>query len=199
MRLDRKLRLRHACAVMSGGWVFAFISALLPTVGLRQGAAPSSNPIYLTVRNPSSMPAHATADTDVARRMAVLIFTDFLCMAPISFFAISAALKLPLITVFDAKVLLVVFYPINAFANPFLYAFFTHTFRRDFFLLAARFGLFKAQAQIYRTESSSCQQPAWTSPKSSGGHHHHHHHHGTTLHSLANVGQRPTAVVPGPL
>lgn len=121
--------------------------------------------IYLTVRNPLSAPAHA--DTRIAKRMAVLIFTDFVCMAPISFFAISAALKLPLITVSDAKLLLVLFYPINSCSNPFLYAFFTRTFRRDFFLLAARFGLFKTRAQIYRTESSSCQQPAWTSPKSS--------------------------------
>ncbi|XP_034050408.1 follicle-stimulating hormone receptor [Thalassophryne amazonica] len=119
--------------------------------------------IYLTVHNPSSAPAHA--DTRVAKRMAVLIFTDFLCMAPISFFAISAALKLPLITVTEAKILLVFFYPINSCFNPFLYAFFTRTFRQEFFLLTARFGLFKMRAHIYRTESSSCQQPAWTSPK----------------------------------
>ncbi|XP_056285467.1 follicle-stimulating hormone receptor [Pseudoliparis swirei] len=111
--------------------------------------------IYLTVRNPSSAPAHA--DTRVAQRMAILIFTDFVCMAPISFFAISAAIKLPLISVSDSKLLLVLFYPINSCSNPFLYAFFTRTFRRDFFLLAARFGLFKTRAQIYRTESSSCQ------------------------------------------
>lgn len=120
--------------------------------------------IYMSVRNPSAAPANA--DTRVAQRMAVLIFTDFLCMAPISFFAVSAALKLPLITVSQAKLLLVLFYPINSCCNPFLYAFFTRAFRRDFFLLAARFGLFKTRAQIYRTESMS-QQPAWTSPKSS--------------------------------
>lgn len=121
--------------------------------------------IYLSVRKPSSAPAHA--DMRVAQRMAVLIFTDFVCMAPISFFAVSAALKLPLITVSEAKLLLVLFYPINSCSNPFIYAFFTRSFRRDFFLLAARFGLFKTRAQIYRTEMSSCQQPAWTSPKSS--------------------------------
>lgn len=261
LRLDRKLRMRHACIVMSAGWIFSSLAALLPTVGVssygKVGASFSikllsalrfvrvnidatgdikwcmnsteTGPelhrdfwvylylfvlqvsiclpmdveylgsqvyvvslllfnilaffcvcgcylsIYLTVRNPSSAPAHA--DTRVAQRMAVLIFTDFVCMAPISFFAISAALKLPLITVSDAKLLLVLFYPINSCANPFLYAFFTRTFRRDFFLLAARFGMFKTQAQIYRTESSSCQQPAWTSPKSSR----------VMLYSLANT------------
>lgn len=131
--------------------------------------------IYLTVRNPSSAPAHA--DTSVAQRMAVLIFTDFVCMAPISFFAVSAALKLPLITVSEAKILLVFFYPINSCCNPFLYAFSNRTFRRDFFLLSARFGLFKTRAQIYRTESSTCQQPTWISPKSSH----------VMLYSLANA------------
>ena len=115
--------------------------------------------IYLTVHNSSSTPARS--DARVAQRMAVLVFTDFLCMAPISFFAISAALKLPLITVSHSKLLLVLFYPINSCANPFLYAFCTRNFRQDFFLLAARFGLCTTRAQIYRTESSSIQQPAW--------------------------------------
>uniref|UniRef100_A0A673BEV9 Thyrotropin receptor n=1 Tax=Sphaeramia orbicularis TaxID=375764 RepID=A0A673BEV9_9TELE len=208
LRLDRKLRLRHACIVMTVGWIFSSLAALLPTVGVSSyGKVSICLPmdvesvvsqiyvvallllnvlaffcvcgcylsIYLTVRNPSSAPAHT--DTRVAKRMAVLIFTDFLCMAPISFFAISAALKLPLITVSDAKLLLVLFYPINSCSNPFLYAFFTRTFRRDFFLMAARVGLCKTRAQIYRTESSSCQQPAWTSPKSSH----------VILYSLANT------------
>ncbi|XP_051795257.1 follicle-stimulating hormone receptor [Acanthochromis polyacanthus] len=198
LRLDQKLRLRHACIIMAAGWIFSSLAALLPTVGVSSyGKVSICLPmdvetlvsqvyvvsllllnilaffcvcgcylsIYLTFRKPSSAPAHA--DTRVAQRMAVLIFTDFICMAPISFFAVSAALKLPLITVSDSKLLLVLFYPINSCSNPFLYAFFTRTFRQDFFLLAARFGLFKTRAQIYRTESSSCQQPAWTSPKSS--------------------------------
>ncbi|KAM9837910.1 follicle-stimulating hormone receptor [Aulostomus maculatus] len=198
LRLDRKVRLRHACIVMTAGWIFSSLAALLPTVGVSSYSKVSIClpmdveflssqvyvvsllllnilaficvcgcylSIYLTVRNPSSPPARA--DTRVAQRMAVLIFTDFICMAPISFFAISAALKLPLITVSDAKLLLVLFYPINSCSNPFLYAFFTRTFRRDFFLLTARFGFFKTRAQIYRTESSSCQHPAWTFPKSS--------------------------------
>uniref|UniRef100_G3NE24 Follicle stimulating hormone receptor n=1 Tax=Gasterosteus aculeatus aculeatus TaxID=481459 RepID=G3NE24_GASAC len=34
MRLDRKLRLRHACIVMTAGWIFSSIAALLPTVGV---------------------------------------------------------------------------------------------------------------------------------------------------------------------
>uniref|UniRef100_A0A8C7NWJ3 Thyrotropin receptor n=2 Tax=Oncorhynchus mykiss TaxID=8022 RepID=A0A8C7NWJ3_ONCMY len=202
LRLDRKLRLRHACAVMATGWAFSCLAALLPTVGVSSYSKVSiclpmdveSLPsqvfvmfllllnvvaflcvcvcylsIYLSVRNSSSPPA--SAETRMAQRMAILIFTDFLCMAPISFFALSAALKLPLITVSDSKLLLVLFYPINSCANPFLYGLCTRTFRRDFFLLAARYGLFTTKAQVYRTESFSVQQAAWIqmSPKVSHG------------------------------
>nr|XP_055234818.1 follicle-stimulating hormone receptor isoform X6 [Gorilla gorilla gorilla] len=109
--------------------------------------------IYLTVRNPNIV--SSSSDTRIAKRMAMLIFTDFLCMAPISFFAISASLKVPLITVSKAKILLVLFYPINSCANPFLYAIFTKNFRRDFFILLSKCGCYEMQAQIYRTETSS--------------------------------------------
>ncbi|XP_017404001.1 follicle-stimulating hormone receptor [Cebus imitator] len=109
--------------------------------------------IYLTVRNPNIV--SSSSDTRIAKRMAMLIFTDFVCMAPISFFAISASLKVPLITVSKAKILLVLFYPINSCANPFLYAIFTKNFRRDFFILLSKFGCYEMQAQIYKTETSS--------------------------------------------
>ncbi|XP_067845065.1 follicle-stimulating hormone receptor-like isoform X2 [Heptranchias perlo] len=109
--------------------------------------------IYLTVRNPNFISTNS--DTKIAKRMAVLIFTDFICMSPISFFAISAALKVPFITVSSSKILLVLFYPINSCANPFLYAFFTKTFRRDFYILLSRFGYCEMKAQLYRTETTS--------------------------------------------
>ncbi|XP_061665944.1 follicle-stimulating hormone receptor [Syngnathoides biaculeatus] len=195
LRLDRKFRLRHACAVMTAGWIFSCLAAALPALGVSSyGKVSICLPmdvdstwsqayvvsllllnivafacvcacylsIYLAVRHPSGAPARA--DARLAQRMAVLVFTDFLCKAPISFFAVSAALKRPLITVSDAKLLLVLFYPINSCANPFLYAFFTRAFRRDFVLLAARFGLCKTRAHGYRADSSSCQQ--WATPKS---------------------------------
>ncbi|XP_051867207.1 follicle-stimulating hormone receptor-like [Pristis pectinata] len=109
--------------------------------------------IYLTVRNPNFISTNS--DTKIAKRMAVLIFTDFICMSPISFFAISAALKVPFITVSNSKILLVLFYPINSCANPFLYAIFTKTFRRDFYILLSRFGCCEMKAQLYRTETTS--------------------------------------------
>nr|XP_033793643.1 lutropin-choriogonadotropic hormone receptor-like isoform X2 [Geotrypetes seraphini] len=109
--------------------------------------------IYATIKNPEFTPA--SKDTTIAKKMAVLIFTDFTCMAPISFFAISAAFKIPLISVRNCKILLVLFYPVNSCANPFLYAIFTKAFRRDFFLLMSKFGYCKTQAEFYRVNNLS--------------------------------------------
>ncbi|XP_046698809.1 lutropin-choriogonadotropic hormone receptor-like isoform X2 [Silurus meridionalis] len=109
--------------------------------------------IYLSVRNPNVPTRHG--DTRMAKRMAVLIFTDFLCMAPISFFAISAALRMPLITVSQSKILLILFYPINSLCNPFLYTISTRAFRRDTCLLLSRCGCCHTQAEYYRSRGLS--------------------------------------------
>ncbi|XP_062858987.1 follicle-stimulating hormone receptor isoform X1 [Trichomycterus rosablanca] len=209
MRLERQLRLHHACGVMAFGWLFSILSALMPILGVSSYMKTSiclpmdveTVPaqcyvmlllilnaaaflvvcacyvsIYATVRHPAAVPA--SADARVAKRMAVLVFTDLLCMAPISFFAISAAVGQPLITVSHAKVLLVFFYPINSCANPFLYAFFTKSFKQDFFVLASRFGCFEARARVYRTETSSLHNGIrGASPKTSDG----------TLYSLGQI------------
>ena len=107
--------------------------------------------IYLSVRNPEHSTRHG--DTKIAKRMAVLIFTDFVCMAPISFFAISAALRMPLITVSHSKILLILFYPINSLCNPFLYTLFTRAFRKDVCLLLRRCGCCHANADFYRSQT----------------------------------------------
>uniref|UniRef100_A0A3Q3ECF5 G-protein coupled receptors family 1 profile domain-containing protein n=1 Tax=Labrus bergylta TaxID=56723 RepID=A0A3Q3ECF5_9LABR len=101
--------------------------------------------IYLAVKNPE-FPRRRSADTKMAKRMAVLIFTHFLYMAPISFFAISAAFKVPLITVTNSKILLVLFFPINSCTNPFLYAIFTKAFRKDAYRLMGAVGCCKNKA-----------------------------------------------------
>ncbi|XP_063774754.1 follicle-stimulating hormone receptor-like isoform X2 [Pseudophryne corroboree] len=186
MQLQRKVRFRQAIMIMISGWIFAFVVALLPIVGVSSYRKVSIClpmdietllsqayiifilvlnvlafvvicicyvHIYVTVRNPNIVSSHS--DTKTAIRMAVLIFTNFLCTAPISFFAISASLKVPLITVSNSKILLVLFYPINSCANPFLYAFFTKAFRKDFYTLMSKLGCCKSRAQILRTETSS--------------------------------------------
>ncbi|XP_074502374.1 lutropin-choriogonadotropic hormone receptor isoform X2 [Sebastes fasciatus] len=114
--------------------------------------------IYLAVKNPD-IPGRS-ADTKIAKRMAVLIFTDFLCMAPISFFAISAAFKVPLITVTNSKILLVLFFPINSCANPFLYAIFTKAFRKDAYQLMSAMGCCKRKASVYRMKEVYCRENA---------------------------------------
>lgn len=107
--------------------------------------------IYLSVHSTEHSARHG--DTKIAKRMAVLIFTDFICMAPISFFAISAALRMPLITVSHSKILLVLFYPINSLCNPFLYTIFTRAFRKDLCLLLNRCGCCRAKSDFYRSQT----------------------------------------------
>uniref|UniRef100_UPI00358FF5FD thyrotropin receptor-like n=2 Tax=Myxine glutinosa TaxID=7769 RepID=UPI00358FF5FD len=104
--------------------------------------------IYIIVHKPNCVAGNQ--DMKMAKRMAVLIFTDFTCIAPIAFFAISAALECPFITVSDSKIILVIFYPLNSCANPFLYALFTQPFRRDLFVLLGRCGLCRSRVQLCR-------------------------------------------------
>lgn len=193
MRLDRKLRLHHAAIVMSGGWIFCLLLALLPLVGVSsyqkvsiclpmdtQSTAAQVYillvlvlnilaflvicgcyfKIYCTVHNPHYR--SGSKDTNIAKRMAILIFTDFLCMAPISFYAMSAVLDQPLITVSNSKILLVLFYPLNSCANPFLYAIFTKAFRGDIFILLSKIGLCQQQAQLFRGQTVSSKGSSGT-------------------------------------
>ncbi|XP_010876907.2 thyrotropin receptor isoform X2 [Esox lucius] len=104
--------------------------------------------IYCMVHNPQHLSSQG--DASMAKRMAVLIFTNFLCLGPISFFGLSAVLHRPLITVTDSKVLLVLFYPLNSCANPFLYGILTRAFHGDVLMLLSRVGLCQRQAQLYR-------------------------------------------------
>ncbi|KAJ7990989.1 hypothetical protein DPEC_G00292580 [Dallia pectoralis] len=104
--------------------------------------------IYFMVHNPQHLSSQG--DASMAKRMAVLIFTNFLCLGPISFFGLSAVLHRPLITITDSKVLLVLFFPLNSCANPFLYGILTRAFHRDVLMLLSRVGLCQRQAQLYR-------------------------------------------------
>nr|AAF80596.1 thyrotropin receptor [Morone saxatilis] len=117
--------------------------------------------IYCAVHNPHYR--SGSKDTNIAKRMAVLIFTDFLCMAPISFYAMSAVLDRPLITVSNSKILLVLFYPLNSCANPFLYAIFTKAFRGDVFILLSKVGLCQQRAQLFRGQTVSSKGSSGTS------------------------------------
>ncbi|XP_033115864.1 thyrotropin receptor-like [Anneissia japonica] len=108
--------------------------------------------MYMTVHSPNTI-THRK-DMKVAKRMAVLVFTDFACWAPIAFFGMTALFGKPLLTTDESKILIVLFYPINSCANPFLYAIFTKTFRRDCILLLARHGLCERKALKYKATIS---------------------------------------------
>jgi leucine-rich repeat-containing G protein-coupled receptor 6 len=70
-------------------------------------------------------------DSRIAKRMALLVFTDFICWSPIAFFSLTAVFGLHLISLEQAKVLTVFVLPLNSCCNPFLYAIMTKQFKKD--------------------------------------------------------------------
>ncbi|XP_041666275.1 thyrotropin receptor-like [Cheilinus undulatus] len=106
--------------------------------------------IYFMVHNPQHLSSRC--DTSMAKRMAILVFTNFLCLVPICFYGLSAALHQPLMTVTDSKVLLVLFYPLNSCAHPFFYALLTKAFHRDMVVLLSRLGLSQQETLYYRSQ-----------------------------------------------
>lgn len=88
--------------------------------------------------SPGRSGAPTSGEMTVAKKMALLVFTDFACWAPIAFFGLTAVAGYPLIDVTRSKILLVFFYPLNSCANPYLYAILTTQYRKDLFILLAR-------------------------------------------------------------
>uniref|UniRef100_H2MGU7 Thyrotropin receptor n=1 Tax=Oryzias latipes TaxID=8090 RepID=H2MGU7_ORYLA len=110
--------------------------------------------IYCMVHN--SQHASSRSDNSMAKRMAALIFTNFLCLAPVCFYGLSATFNRPLMTFTDSKVLLVLFYPLNSCVHPFFYAILTKAFHRDTLMLLSRMGLCQRQAHLYRSRLFTC-------------------------------------------
>lgn len=81
---------------------------------------------------------HKDGEYVLARKMTILVATNFMCWAPITFFAVTAVFGLPLIDITNSKILLVFFYPLNSCANPFLYAILTTNFKRDLVYLLSK-------------------------------------------------------------
>jgi len=109
-----------------------------------------------------------TIDVQVAKRMAMIIFSNFMCWLPISitgFIALFSDLKL---NVDVAKFLLVFIFPLNACTNPFLYAIFTKVFRGDTLALLSSCGLCKNADKNYRNRAPSNYLKS-TKPKQRSG------------------------------
>ncbi|CAH2095884.1 unnamed protein product [Euphydryas editha] len=113
--------------------------------------------------------AAAAAERRIANKMALLIGTDLLCWAPVAFFGITALAGVPLVDVSHGKVLLVFFYPLNACANPFLYAILTKQYRRDFITLISRTGMCTWLVEKYKLNTSP-PLTAHTNPSAPAAH-----------------------------
>ncbi|XP_074547008.1 thyrotropin receptor-like isoform X2 [Halichoeres trimaculatus] len=127
-------------ASTTAAWAYV-VSVLLANVGAFLVMFLCYLHIYCMVHNPQHLSSRS--DTSLAKRMAVLVFTNFLCLVPICFYGLSAALHQPLITVTESKVLLVLCYPLNSCAHPFYYAILTKAFHRDVLMLLNRMGFYK--------------------------------------------------------
>ena len=109
--------------------------------------------MYLNVKG--SQTTARSNDATIAKRMSLLVFTNFACWAPIAFFGLTAAGGVALIDITNSKILLVFFYPLNSCANPFLYAILTKQFRKDVFILLGKCGICVEKANMYRGTMTS--------------------------------------------
>lgn len=125
--------------------------------------------IYCTISGHNSTASRT--DFTVAKRMALLVFTDFACWAPIAFFGLTAVAGYPLIDVTGSKILLVFFYPLNSCANPYLYAILTKQYRRDLFTLLSKRGYCSRKAARYKgttNNSAPCRNNTYSTGQGGG-------------------------------
>ncbi|XP_076618443.1 G-protein coupled receptor rickets isoform X2 [Colletes latitarsis] len=165
MHLNKRLSLKHAGYIMTVGWCFALSMATLPLFGISDyrkfaiclpfetnGNAALTYVIFLMLINGVAFlilmgcylkmycairgsQAWNSNDSRIAKRMALLVFTDFLCWSPIAFFSLTATFGLQLVSLEQAKVFAVFVLPLNSCCNPFLYAILTKQFKKDCVLI----------------------------------------------------------------
>ena len=186
MHLNKRLSLKHASYIMSVGWLFAAVMALLPLLGIsdyRKFAVclpfeiENSNwsllyvvllivingiaflilmacylRMYCAIRGSQAWNSN---DSRIAKRMALLVFTDFLCWAPIAFFTLTAVSGFDLVSLEEAKIFTIFVLPLNSCCNPFLYAIFTKQFKKDCAMLCKRIEESRVTRGIGRGRNSS--------------------------------------------
>ena len=103
---------------------------------------------------------HQTIDIQVAKRMSMIIFSNFLCWLPISLAGIMAMYSSVQFNVGVAKFLLVFIFPLNACTNPFLYAIFTKVFRGDTLALLSSCGFLKLSKHRHHYDRRRVPQTA---------------------------------------
>lgn len=217
MHLNKRLSLKHASYIMVCGWSFALAMALLPLFGISDyrkfatclpfettGPASLMYVVFLMFINGVAFlilmgcylkmycairgsQAWNSNDSRIAKRMALLVFTDFICWSPIAFFSLTAAFGLQLISLEQAKVFTVFILPLNSCCNPFLYAILTKQFKKDCVLICKAIEESRVTRGIGRCRHSSNfsnrQTPANTNSlvdRSSREQQHAHPHHAQT-------------------
>ncbi|XP_050438466.1 lutropin-choriogonadotropic hormone receptor-like [Adelges cooleyi] len=165
-----KLTFSSAAKLMAIGWTYSLFMAALPLMGVSSYSTTSiclpidvsrvSSVCYILTlvlfaggafvlmafcyaqiySSLSYETRHAKGEACIARKILILVGTNFVCTAPVIFFAVTALLGLPLVDVTQSKILLVFFYPINSCANPFLYTILTASFRHDIVSTFTKFG-----------------------------------------------------------
>ncbi|KAJ8967770.1 hypothetical protein NQ317_018896 [Molorchus minor] len=161
MHLNKRLSLKHAGYIMICGWSFATVMGIMPIFNISDyrkfavclpfetnDAGSLTYVVFLMFINGIAFlilmgcylkmycairgsQAWNSNDSRIAKRMALLVFTDFLCWSPIAFFSLTAAFGLQLISLEQAKVFTVFVLPLNSCCNPFLYAILTKQFKKD--------------------------------------------------------------------
>lgn len=225
MHLNKRLSLKHAAYIMCCGWTFALIMATMPLIGIsdyRKFAVclpfETGDPLslgfviflmlingvafsilmgcylkmYCAIRGSQAWNSN---DSRIAKRMALLVFTDFICWAPIAFFALTAAGGLHLINLEQAKVFTIFILPLNSCCNPFLYAILTKQFKKDCVMICKAIEESRVTRGIGRCRHSSNfsnrQTPANTNSLNSGSGSHGSHSKGTVC-SCNAAGKKPS-------
>lgn len=185
MHLNKRLSIRHASYIMATGWVFSLTLATLPLLGISdyrkfavclpfeiESSMSLGYVIFLMLINGAAFTilmgcylkmycsirgsqAWNSNDCRIAKRMALLVFTDFFCWAPVAFFAFFAVGGINIISVEGAKVLTIFVLPFNSCANPFLYAITTKQFKKDCVVICKRIEESRVTRGIGRRRNSS--------------------------------------------
>lgn len=169
MHLNKRLSLRKASLIMVFGYIFVLTLAILPLLGVSSyqkfavclpfeiedsyGRAYVISLVtvngfaflilifcylrmYLAIRDSQVWFSY---DSRIAKRMSLLVFTDFLCWAPIALCTVSSVFfNVNIINLSQAKIFTIFILPLNSCCNPFLYAIFTKQFKKDALLLCKK-------------------------------------------------------------
>lgn len=231
MHLNKRLSLKHAGYIMSCGWLFAVIMATLPLFNVSDyrkfavclpfetnNTAGLTYVVFLMFINGIAFlilmgcylkmycairgsQAWNSNDSRIAKRMALLVFTDFLCWSPIAFFSLTAAFGWQLITLEQAKVFTVFVLPLNSCCNPFLYAILTKQFKKDCVMICKAIEESRVTRGIGRCRHSSNfsnrQTPANTNSLAdrSSRENQNHHHVVTCTCNIKLLGELPSEPV----